>query len=130
MGQCSIPLAEAEGQPVEGWFTLLPRKGKGDMVSGKVRIQVTLTIHGEHGKGKHTSATFRSTVSSKILHSLDEPAIKIQEVLFRGDESHTVMENDIGRPSFCQEEVGEKVTIEKAHTLSVGSGVIPSGLAQ
>ena len=44
MGQFSIPVADIEGELIDSYFTLLPRDGKKDAVSGKIRIQAHVKV--------------------------------------------------------------------------------------
>ena len=44
MGQISIPVVDIEGQLLDSYFTLLPREGKKDIVSGKIRVQAHLKV--------------------------------------------------------------------------------------
>lgn len=44
MGQISIPVVDIEGQLLDSYFTLLPREGKKDIVSGKIRVQAYLKV--------------------------------------------------------------------------------------
>lgn len=44
MGRIEVPISNLEGKLIDNWYTLLPREGKKDAVSGKIRLQTYLKV--------------------------------------------------------------------------------------
>ena len=114
MGRIEVPISNLEGKLIDNWYTLLPREGKKDAVSGKIRLQtylkvllifdciywivlrITLQILGEDNiKNTKAEARFEDKVDSSSLKKLDESTLKAQKILFELIESETHYVNDL-----------------------------------
>jgi len=82
MGQFSIPVADIEGELIDSYFTLLPRDGKNDAVSGKIRIQAHVKVTEQAEKGGKP-LVYSDTIDKERYKSLDAPHIERQEALFQ-----------------------------------------------
>ena len=85
MGHFSLPLTQLEGNLVDSWFTLLPRKGKAEQISGKIRVQAYLKLHAaSESPSVRQEKGYLQSIPPDISAMLDSSTILQQEAIFKG----------------------------------------------
>ena len=90
MGLCTFPIYTLVNKGmVDGWYTLLPREGKKDVVKGDIHLRMTLSDMFDPGLNsnglqvaKERELRFADVVSADILAKLDSQERKRQEIMF------------------------------------------------
>ena len=88
MGLCTFPIYTLVNKGmVDGWYTLLPREGKKDVVKGDIHLRMTLSDASEQGDSSLQSARavevrFADIVPAEVLSDLSSQERKRQEIMF------------------------------------------------
>jgi len=88
MGYCAMPIYKLVNKGVvDGWYTLLPREGKKDVVKGDIHLRMTLSDASEQGDSSLQSARavevrFADIVPAEVLSDLSSQERKRQEIMF------------------------------------------------
>jgi hypothetical protein len=106
LGRYSIAISSlVHGEPIDEWFTLLPRAGKHDSISGDIHLRVALedpiaaqedAIQRGQQYAKERDMRFADCVPLEILSSLPDSERKRQEVMFEFVNTERQYVNDIG----------------------------------